>query len=52
MKEKRLSKALAAAGVASRRSAEKLIQAGKVTVNGKVSVTVEFGLAMIDGDGK
>lgn len=25
---------------------------GKVTVNGKVSVTVEFGLAMIDGDGK
>jgi len=25
---------------------------GKVTVNGKVAVTVEFGLAMIDGDGK
>jgi 3-hydroxymyristoyl/3-hydroxydecanoyl-(acyl carrier protein) dehydratase len=25
---------------------------GKVSVNGKVAATVEFGLAMIDGDGK
>jgi 3-hydroxyacyl-[acyl-carrier-protein] dehydratase len=25
---------------------------GKVLLNGKVAVTVEFGLAMIDGDGK
>ena len=25
---------------------------GKVLVNGKVALTVEFGLAMIDGDGK
>ncbi len=37
--KKRLSKALAAAGVASRRQAEELIFAGKVTVNGVV-VTV------------
>ncbi|MEM7175711.1 MAG: pseudouridine synthase [Chlamydiota bacterium] len=36
MIKKRLSKALAAAGIASRRAAEKLIQAGKVTVNGEV----------------
>ncbi len=34
--KKRLSKALAAAGVASRRQAEELIFAGKVSVNGKV----------------
>lgn len=32
----RLTKALAAAGVASRRSCEKLIQEGKVTVNGQI----------------
>jgi 23S rRNA pseudouridine2605 synthase len=35
MTEKRLSKVLAACGVASRRAAEKLIFEGKVTVNGK-----------------
>lgn len=35
---KRLSKALAAAGVASRRAAEKLIFDGKVAVNGKVAL--------------
>lgn len=35
--EKRLSKALAAAGVASRRASEELIFAGKVTVNGVVT---------------
>jgi 23S rRNA pseudouridine2605 synthase len=34
--KKRLSKALAAAGIASRRMAEELIFAGKVTVNGQV----------------
>ena len=32
----RLAKALAAAGVASRRACEKLIQEGKVAVNGQV----------------
>lgn len=36
MSEKRLSKALAAAGVASRRACEDLIFSGKVTVNGVV----------------
>jgi 23S rRNA pseudouridine2605 synthase len=35
MAKKRLSKALAAAGIASRRKAEELIFAGKVTVNGE-----------------
>jgi len=39
MTQKRLSKALAAAGVASRRASEELIFAGKVTVNGE-KVTV------------
>ena len=36
MEKKRLSKALAAAGVASRRAAEELIFAGRVQVNGSV----------------
>ena len=36
---KRLSKALAAAGVASRRACEELIFEGKVTVNGKIVLT-------------
>ena len=36
MKEVRLQKALAAAGVASRRAAEELIRQGKVSVNGRV----------------
>ncbi len=36
MEKKRLSKALAAAGVASRRACEELIFQGKVTVNGEV----------------
>ena len=35
LKEERLQKIIAAAGVASRRKAEELIQAGAVTVNGK-----------------
>ena len=34
--EERLQKILAAAGVASRREAEKIITAGRVRVNGKV----------------
>lgn len=38
-KKKRLSKALAAAGVASRRAAEKLIFEGRVKVNGAVEKT-------------
>ncbi|MBM3198304.1 MAG: rRNA pseudouridine synthase, partial [Chlamydiae bacterium] len=37
--KKRLSKVLAAAGVASRRAAEELIFAGKVTVNGSIVTT-------------
>jgi 23S rRNA pseudouridine2605 synthase len=45
--KKRLSKALAAAGVASRRACEELIFDGKVTVNGKVTLVpqtlVSFG---------
>ena len=34
--EERLQKILAAAGIASRREAEKIITAGRVRVNGKV----------------
>ena len=34
----RINKFLAASGVASRRECDKLIQEGKVTVNGKVAV--------------
>jgi len=39
MEKKRLSKALAAAGVASRRACEELIFSGKVTVNGEIILT-------------
>lgn len=53
---KRLSKALAAAGVASRRACEELIFNGKVTVNGEVVllpqtlVTWEKDVIAIDGE--
>lgn len=44
----RLNKFLAHAGVASRRKADELIQAGKVTVNGKV--VFEMGYRLNQGD--
>lgn len=44
----RLQKVLAAAGVASRRAAEALIQAGQVTVNGRV--VTELGSRVSPGD--
>jgi 23S rRNA pseudouridine2605 synthase len=47
--EKRLSKLLAAAGVASRRACEELIFSGQVTVNGKV-ITVPQTLVSLDKD--
>jgi 16S rRNA U516 pseudouridylate synthase RsuA-like enzyme len=37
----RIQKALADAGVASRRAAEQLVEAGRVTVNGRPAVTGE-----------
>jgi 23S rRNA pseudouridine2605 synthase len=46
-KKKRLSKALAAAGVASRRAAEELIFQGRVKVNGQV---VKVPQTMVDWD--
>lgn len=49
MTKKRLSKALAAAGVASRRAAEDLIFEGRVTVNGVV-ITVPQTLVDWDND--
>lgn len=49
MEKNRLSKILAAAGVASRRAAEELIFAGKVTVNGKI-VLVPQTFVSIDKD--
>lgn len=56
MESKRLSKALAAAGVASRRACEELIFAGKVTVNGEVikvpQTLVSWGQDRICVDGK
>ena len=55
MTKKRLSKALAAAGVASRRASEEIIFAGRVTVNGKKVLVpqtlVEWGTDLIRVDG-
>jgi 23S rRNA pseudouridine2605 synthase len=51
----RLQKVLAAAGVASRRGAEELIAAGRVTVDGRVAVlgeSVEEGSVAIAVDGR
>lgn len=55
MEEKRLSKALAAAGIASRRGAEKLIFAGRVLVNGALvdkpqhPITLGVDEVLVDG---
>ena len=53
--EERLQKILAAAGIASRREAEKIILAGRVKVNGKLikELGAKFGSkAFITVDGK
>lgn len=44
----RIAKALARAGVCSRRDAEKLIEAGRVTVNGKTLATPAFKVTRAD----
>lgn len=55
MNKKRLSKVLAAAGIASRRASEELIFSGKVTVNGRIVklpqtlVSVETDQICVDG---
>ncbi len=50
MGKKRLSKALASAGVSSRRGAEELIFAGKVTVNGKLVLKPETHVDLENDD--
>jgi 23S rRNA pseudouridine2605 synthase len=55
MAPERLQKVIAAAGVASRREAERLIAAGRVTVDGRVATlgeSVEPGGAVIAVDGR
>ena len=56
MEKKRLSKAMAAAGVASRRACEELIFAGKVRVNGQIvtvpQTLVSWETDQINVDGK
>ncbi|NGX26420.1 MAG: Ribosomal large subunit pseudouridine synthase B [Chlamydiae bacterium] len=50
MEQKRISKVLASAGIASRRGAEELIFAGKVTVNGKVVLKPETHVDPVKDD--
>jgi 23S rRNA pseudouridine2605 synthase len=55
MAPERLQKILASAGVASRRAAERLIEEGRVTVDGRVATlgqSVEPGTALITVDGR
>lgn len=50
MEKKRLSKVLASAGIASRRSAEELIFAGKVSVNGETILKPETHVSLLSDD--
>ncbi len=50
MEKKRLSKVLAAAGVASRRACEELIFDGKVTVNGAIILKPETHVDLVQDD--
>ncbi len=56
MSEERLQKAMASAGIASRRASEKLIEAGRVSVNGRVvtemGVKVDLSKDKVTVDGK
>ena len=55
MAPERLQKVIAAAGIASRREAERLIAAGRVTVDGRpatIGESVEPGQAVIAVDGR
>lgn len=50
VEKQRLSKVLAAAGIAARRAAEELIFAGKVTVNGKVTRVPQTMVSLDEDD--
>lgn len=50
MEKKRLSKVLASAGIASRRSSEELIFAGKVSVNGETILKPETHVSLLSDD--
>lgn len=56
MSEERLQKVMASAGIASRRASEKLIEAGRVSVNGRVvtdmGVKVDLSKDKVTVDGK
>ncbi len=56
MSEERLQKVMAAAGIASRRASEKLIEAGRVSVNGKIvtemGMKVDLSKDKVTVDGK